>query len=202
MYETDTTELLLRSRRGDPEAGRELWTHVYEELRELARRRLLGYRTGDTLNTTALVHEAYIRLFDGSRVEWNDRAHFLALAARAMRFVIVDHVRTWAAEKRGGEQTAVTLDEQIIMGDPQVAERAADVISLHEALNKLSEIDDRLSLLVEYRFFGGLTYEEIAEVTQQSLSTVKRDWRRARTWLYRVMQEDSASSPPDHSKDA
>lgn len=195
MPEVDTTHLLLQARGGSPSAQQALWPHVYEELRALAHRRLLGHRPGETLHTTALVHEAYLRLFDGRRVDYQDRTHFVALAARAMRFVLVDHVRACLTDKRGGALPDIAFDEdQHREPDERLAERATDLLSLHDALERLSALDDRLTALVEYRFFGGLTYEEIADVTGLSLRTVKRDWRRARTWLFRFMHDQPVLS--------
>jgi RNA polymerase sigma factor (TIGR02999 family) len=135
------------------------------------------------------VHEAYLRLVDGARVEWEDRAHFFALASRAMRYILVDHARSQSAAKRGGPQPNLMIDGLQIAAEGGVAERAADLLSLNDALDRLGAADERLGKLVEYRFFGGLNYDEIAAVTGRSVPTVKRDWRRARTWLYRSMQD-------------
>jgi RNA polymerase sigma factor (TIGR02999 family) len=180
----DTTALLRDARAGSREAFDRLFGHVYEELRRVAHHRLQHHRRGETLSTTALVHEAYLRLVDQTAVEALDRAHFLALAARAMRFVLVDYARARLAKKRGGGDQAVPLEAVQVAAD----ERAADVLSLHEALDTLAVRDERLSRMVEYRFFGGLTYDEIAEITGCSVPTVKRDWGRARAWLYHSMQ--------------
>lgn len=157
---------------------------VYDELRCVAHQRLVGYRPGDTLNTTALVHEAYLKLVNQQDVDWKDRAHFFALASRAMRFILVDYARARTAEKRGGPRPDVSLDAVQIAAE----ESTTELLALNEALGRLAESSERLSLLVEYRFFGGLTYEEIAEVTGWSLRTVKRDWRRARAWLHHTME--------------
>ena len=191
----DTTQLLLGARGGDRAAFDRLFAHVYGELRDIAHRRLVGFRLGETLGTTALVHEAYLRLVDGARVGTRDRAHFLAVAARAMRFVLVDYARARTAAKRGGAAGDVPLDDPAValsaaaLADERAAdERAADLLALADALEELSRHDARLADVVDYRFFGGLTFDEIAEATGRSVPTVKRDWARARAWLYRSMR--------------
>ena len=182
----DTTQLLARSRAGDDPAREELLPRVYEELHRIAHARLARHRPGDTLNTTALVHEAYLKLVDGARAGWHDRAHFVALASRAMRFILVDYARARMVGKRGGGQIVLPLDESRVAAE----DRAEDLLDLHEALEHLAEADERLGRLVEYRFFGGMTHEEIADVTGMSVPTVKRDWRRARAWLYHTMRSE------------
>lgn len=181
----EATALLRRSRSGSRAAFDELYALAYEDLRVAAHQRLLGQRTGETLNTTALVHEAYVRLVDATRAEWSDRAHFLALASRAMRFVLIDHVRARQAEKRGGDQVAVSLHESALAGDG----RSSDLLALNDALERLYSYSERLGRVTEYKFFGGLTHEEIAEALAVSVPTVKRDWVRARAWLYQTMNE-------------
>jgi RNA polymerase sigma factor (TIGR02999 family) len=163
-----------------------LFPLAYEELRRIAHQRLRSTAHGQTLNTTALVHEAYLRLAERTGPSVVDRAHFCALASRAMRFVLVDYARTRTAQKRGGSETHVSLDDVQIAAD----ERAFDLLMLDETLDQLKAHDERLAQLVEYRFFGGLSYEEIAEVTGLSVPTVKRDWRRARSWLYVHIERD------------
>jgi RNA polymerase sigma factor (TIGR02999 family) len=185
--ESDTLTMLRARRSGDESVADELFARMYGELRDIARQKLRSFRPGETLNTTALVHEAYVRLVDQSRVEPGDRAHFLALASRAMRFVLVDHARARHAAKRGGGAAHVRLDDIQVAAD----ERAEDLLQLDAALGLLSEADARLAEVVEYRFFGGLSHEEIAAATGRSVPTVKRDWTRARTWLYRAMQESA-----------
>lgn len=188
-------QLLAAARAGSRDALDELFAVAYDELRRAAHFRLGRRRTGETLSTTVLVHEAYVRLVDQSRAKWVDRAHFLALASRAMRFVLIDHVRAGAAEKRGGGAERIPLEAvQVSAGEPE-----PDLLALHEALEQLSEFSPRLGELVEYRFFGGLTYDEIAEVTGLSVPTLKRDWTRARTWLFRAMR--SVPSPADTLRD-
>jgi RNA polymerase sigma factor (TIGR02999 family) len=192
MASSETTRILLSARAGDPGAREALWPHVYDELRRIARGRLARHRPGDTLNTTALVHEVYLNLVDQTQVDWQGRSHFYALAARAMRFILVDYARARTAQKRGGPQANLHLDGLQIAAD----ERAEDLLALDAALEQLARRDERLSRLVEYRFFAGLSYEEIAALTDCSVPTVKRDWRRARAWLYRTMQSESGD-PPD-----
>lgn len=173
----------------------ELFAIAYDELRHAARQRLRRHRAGETIDTTVLVHEAYLRMAEQTRARWADRAHFLAVASRAMRFVLVDHVRARSAQKRGGGAEVVGL------ADVQVAveSRPADLLALHDALERLGGYSARLAELIEYRFFGGLTYEEIARVTGLSVPTVKRDWTRARAWLLHTMRQDAAGSPDPSS---
>lgn len=183
----ETTELLLAARAGDTSASDRLASRLYEDLRAIARQRLRQLRPGQTLDTTGLVHEAWIRLVDGNRANPRDRDHFLALASRAMRFVLVDHARAGGAKKRGGGRGMVTVERaQIAAEDP--ANPTEDLVELDRALEQLAEFSPRLASLVEYRFFGGLSYEEIAGMTGQSVPTVKRDWARARAWLLRAME--------------
>lgn len=190
-HHDSATLLLQQGSQGNRAALDDLYPVVYEELRRIAHDRLIKHRPVQTLNTTALVHEAYLRLIDQTAVQWNDKAHFFALASRAMRFILIDYARERTAQKRGGAQQDVPLSAiQLQDKDTRAAdERAADLLTLDEALNRLAAANERLGTLVEYKFFGGLTYPEIAEVTGWSVPTIKRDWRRARTWLYRLMQE-------------
>lgn len=187
MAQPDSTQLLRKSRGGDQDAFNELYAQVYGALREIAHQRLIRHQWNDTLGTTALVHEAYLRLVDHAGLAIADRTHFLALASRAMRFVLVDYARERTARKRGGEMTQVPLDTIQVAAD----ERAVDVLALNDALDQLASVSTRLSDLVVYRFFGGLTFDEIAEATGLSVPTVKRDWVRARAWLYQSMQADT-----------
>jgi RNA polymerase sigma factor (TIGR02999 family) len=181
----DTLALLRARGAGDDSAVDALFARMYEELRSIARQRLRSFRPGDTLNTTALVHEAYVKLIDQGRADLRDRAHFLALASRAMRFVLVDHARAKSAAKRGGGEDDIPLDAIQIAA----AERAHDLVQLDGALRSLAEADGRLAEVVEMRFFGGLSHDEIAEATGRSVPTVKRDWTRARAWLYNAMRD-------------
>ena len=185
------TQLLHEVAGGDNTAANVLYDAIYDELRQIAHGRLICNRPGQTLNTTALVHEAYLRLVDQDNAGWNDRAHFFATASRAMRFILIDYARERMAQKRGGGRPDVSLTPVYLAdGDGRPAdERAADLLTLNQALDQLMAAHERLGHLVEYKFFGGLTYPEIAEVTGWSVPTIKRDWRRARAWLYRLMQE-------------
>lgn len=154
---------------------------VYEELRRLAANRLRGERDGHTLQATALVHEAYLRLVDQTRVEWRNRAHFFAIAARMIRRILVDHARRRQADKRGGGNVRVTLDERLV----GATAREVDLLALDDAMRALAELDPELAHLVELRFFSGLTIAETAEALEISPATVKREWAAARAWLHR-----------------
>jgi RNA polymerase sigma factor (TIGR02999 family) len=170
------------------ESADALYPVVYDELRRLAHHHRRHRAASETLSTTALVHEAYLRLSEGDGVRWSDRAHFLALASRAMRFVLVDQARARNAEKRGGGVAEVSLDDAVLA----LEDRSADLLAIEEALKRLEQHDARLGRLVQLRFFGGLSYEEVAEVVELSIPTVKRDWARARAWLHRFMTEERA----------
>lgn len=195
---TDTTGLLRSARAGRRKAADALFEHLYDELRALARARLSGQRPGATLDTTGLVHEAYLRLVDRSRVTATDRAHFFALAARVMRFVLIDRARARTRDKRGGARPHVPFDVVQVAAD----EAAWDLLVLDEALAGLRSHSERLVEVVEYRFFGGLTYEEMAEVTGRSVATLERDWVRARLWLYRALRGAEASSEEGEARRA
>ena len=177
------TDLLLAWRSGDERALALLMPAVHHELRRLARRQMRGERQGHTLQTTALVNEAYLRLIDLSRVRWQDRVHFFAMSARLMRRILVDHARARQVQKRGGGAGTVTFDEALAVG----AERGADLVALDDALEALSAVDPRKCQVIEMRFFGGLTVDETAEALQVSGETVMRDWRLAKVWLLREM---------------
>lgn len=159
-------------------------TLAYQELRAIAHRRLLARDHGGTLSTTALVHEAYIKLADQSRAEWRDQAHFLALASLAMRHVLVDRARERIAVKRGGVRRPITLDEAVVAIDDQ----PDAVLQLDDALERLAGIDPRLSQVVECRFFGGLTESETSEALGVTIRTVQRDWVKARVLLRRMLE--------------
>jgi RNA polymerase sigma factor (TIGR02999 family) len=180
---TDTqpvTELLLELRGGGTEAVDRLYPLVYDELRRIAGRAFRGERSDHTLGTTGLVHEAYLRLADQTRLEFRDRVHFYAVAARAMRRILVDHARRHRAVKRGGGKPVIVLDEAVL----PVEDRAEALVALDEALHDLEELDPRLGQVVQYRFFGGLTEEETGEVLGVTARTVRRDWLKAKGWLY------------------
>jgi RNA polymerase sigma factor (TIGR02999 family) len=184
--EANITRRLIDSRNGDEKALNEVFGEVYESLRSIAHNQLGRNRYGNTLNTTALVHEAYERLVGNTSLEIQDRTHFFSIASRAMRFVLVDYARSQSAGKRGGRPGDLTLDPTQL----QMEERSADLVNLDEALSRLMEYDDKLGKLVELRFFGGLTYEEISKMEGRSVRTVKRDWQRARAWILWAMKPD------------
>lgn len=180
------SELLLRWRSGDRDALEALIPIVYKELRAIARYHLLRERPGHTLQSAALVNEAYLRLLDQRPFDTENRAHFLSVASRLMRQILVDHARSHGAAKRGADRR-VDLDTSLVL--PQV--RSADVVALDDALNDLSRLDEQQGRIVELRFFGGLATEEIAEVLGISASTVKRDWNVAKAWLTRQMKKEA-----------
>lgn len=179
----DVTGLLKAWGGGDAAALAQLMPLVLDELRRIARGCLRGDRAGHSLQATALVNEAYLRLVDVQRVDWQNRVHFLAMSARLMRRVLVDLARARQSAKRGGGLLRVTFDEALIEGD----HRDGDVLRLNEALEALAELDERKSRVVELRFFAGLTAEETAAVLQVSVKTVTRDWDFAKAWLKRAM---------------
>lgn len=178
------TGLLLAWRDGNDDALGQLIRALEGELRRLARRYMAGERAGHTLQATALVNEAYLRLIDVRRVNWQNRAHFLAMAARVMRRILVEAARAKGYQKRGGRAVRVTFDESL----PVAAALDHDLVALDDALNVLATVDDRKSRVIELRFFGGLNIEETAAVLNVSPDTVKRDWRLARAWLWREMK--------------
>ena len=173
------TGLLHRWRDGDKEAGNQLMAALYPNLRRLAAHYLRQERPGNTLQPTALVHELYLKLFSGEPIQWQDRAHFLALAAQQLRRVIIDNARMRRAEKRGGHRVRVPLSEA-----NAAVPTNEDLLALDQELNKLEALHARSGRVVELRFFGGLREEEIAEVLGISVATVKRDWEFARAWLF------------------
>ncbi len=175
----DVTALLLAHRRGESGAFDRLMPLVYDHLRRIARRQLRGGRPGQTLDTIGLVHESYLKMVDQTRVDWQDRGHFLAVAARAMRQVIITYARKRNAAKRGAGAPRLTLDETQIA----VVEQADQLLALDEALSRLAERNERLARVVECRFFAGLSEEETATALDVSLRTAQRDWMRARAWL-------------------
>ncbi len=175
MTQLDVLDALRSGRR---EALDGLTAVLYEELREIAHRHRARHDEA-SLVTTALVHEAYLKLVDQSRAQWNDRAHFLALAAVAMRHILTDRARSRLTTKRGGEQETVTFDDETIACD----DRPGALLQIHEALDRLADLDARLAQIVEYRFFGGLTHEEIAAALGITVRTVERDWAKARVLL-------------------
>ena len=186
----EVTQLLIAYGRGDRRALDRLLPMVYSELHGIAARQMRHERADHTLNATALVHEVYLKLMDQNQVSWQNRAHFYAIAARAMRQVLISYARKHNAEKRGGGAPNTLLDgKEIALG-----ERADELLALDEALTRLAGFDERLAQVVEYRFFGGLTIEETAAVLDVSTMTVKRDWNKAKAWLYRELHAGGLTS--------
>jgi RNA polymerase sigma factor (TIGR02999 family) len=177
------TQLLVAWSEGDRGALDELVPLVHAELRRIARNYMRGERKGHTLQTTALINEAYLRLVDQKQVRWQNRAHFLAIASEMMRRILVDYARRRQYQKRGAGAVQVTLSEAAEL----VNERSPDLVALDEALKSLAEIDPRRSRVVELRFFGGLSIEETAEVLKVSTTTVERDWTIAKAWLHKTV---------------
>ena len=176
----EVTQLLAGLRGGDAQAGHRLLPLVYAELRQLAGKYMRGERQNHTLQPTALVNEVYLQMMGGRAGDWQSRAHFIGVAARTMRHLLVDHARAQRAEKRGGGADVITINEGLA-GD---TDRNLDVLELNTALEKLAERDPRQVQIVEMRFFGGLNNEEIGEILQVSPRTVIREWNIARAWLY------------------
>ena len=179
------TNLLVAWGQGDEAAFEQLIPVVHGELRRIARRHMGGERGGHTLQPTALVNEAYVKLIDAQHVQWQDRAHFFAMSSRLMRRVLVDRARARGYQKRGGGAHQVTLDDAHL----GVKEKAADIIALDDALTTLAAIDERKSQVVEMRYFGGLSVEETAEALGVSVRTIKRDWTMAKLWLLRELKK-------------
>jgi RNA polymerase sigma factor (TIGR02999 family) len=186
----DVTGLLIEWARGDKAALDQLTPLVYDEIRRIAHRYVQHEREGQTLQTTALVHEAYLRLAGSQRVDWQNRAHFFAVTAQVMRHILIDHARRRQYVKHGGEVRRVSFDvvtrEALMMSQP----RAAELLALDEALTELARLDPRKSRVVELRYFGGLSLEETADVLEVSAMTVRRDWRAAKAWLYKAVTSD------------
>jgi RNA polymerase sigma factor (TIGR02999 family) len=198
--EPDVSQLIATMRTGDRAALDRIFDIVYDELRGRARAQLGRWRPGDTLDTTALVHETYVRFAgDGRpRIAPEDRAHFFAIAARAMRQIIIDHARQAGAVKRGGNLAIDTLwtDDGVQVSDPE------PLLALDEALERLAQLDARLARIVDLRFFAGLSVEETAEVLDVSTRTIKRDWRKARALLYDALNDSRPDDPAAHGRAA
>ena len=186
----EITQLLVAWGDGDEAALEQLTPLVYQQLHRLAHHYLSQERTGHTLQTSALVNEAYLRLIDWKNVQWQNRAHFFGVSAQLMRRILVDFARSRRYEKRGGGAQAIELDEAALV----TGEKSADLVALDEALGSLAKLDARQSRVVELRFFGGLSVEETAEVLKVSEGTVRRDWSLARAWLRREMLQASVVS--------
>ena len=182
----EVSQLLIQWSNGDKSALNKLTPLIYDELRRLAHHYMSHERAGHTLQTTALVNEAYLRLVNRKDVHWQNRAHFFAIAAKLMRSILVDHARSRTYAKRGGGAAKVSLDEALIVSQ----ERAGEVVALDDALRRLEEIDAQQSHIVELRFFAGLTIEETAEVLSLSPATIKREWTTAKAWLYRELSQE------------
>ena len=182
------TQLLVAWSDGDTAALNQLLPLVYGELRRMAKGYLAGQSPGHTLQTTALIHEAYLKLVGQKEPRWQNRAHFFGVAAQAMRHILVDYARARHAAKRGGQAHAVSLDEAAIV----TTEQTAEMVALDDALKALAEVAPRQSQVVELRYFGGLNVEETAEVLKVSAETVTRDWRMAKAWLLRELQPSNA----------
>jgi RNA polymerase sigma factor (TIGR02999 family) len=189
-HTTSITELLGDLRAGRREAFDQILPLVYHELRRAARREL-AVRPSDSMSTTALVHELYLKFARAERTDWRNRAHFLGVASVAMRHILVDRARRRKAEKRGGPQRHVTLDDELTAADSQ----AESLLELHEALDKLAKLDERLARVVECRFFGGMTEQETAEALHIAVRTVRRDWIKARGLLYQALGPGASHSP-------
>ena len=188
MHSTqEITQLLVNWGEGDETALNKLVPIVYQELRRLAQHYSRRERPDHTLQVTALIHETYLRLIDQTQVDWKNRTHFFGVAAQMMRRILVDYARKHRASKRGKGDRALSLDEAIHVGDS----RGSDLVNLDEALRRLEKIDPKQSKLVELRFFGGLSIEEIAQALGCSPATVKREWHLARIWLYNQIGEGS-----------
>ena len=180
------TELLDDWQRGDRTALEKLTPLIYDELRRIAHRYVQRERSGHTLQTTALVNEAYLRLAVQEKIEWQNRAHFFAVSAQVMRHILIDHARRRRFAKHGGDAQQVSLEEASLMTE----QRAAELVALDEALDELAKLDPRKMRVVELRYFGGLSLEETADVLEISVMTVRRDWRAAKAWLFRRMKDE------------
>jgi len=186
----EITQLLINWRHGEKAALDQLMPLVYEELRRLARAFMGKERPNHTLQTSALINEAYLRLVDQDEPNWQNRAHFFAVAAQIMRHILVDHARGYGYEKRGAGAQKVGLDEVTVLS----AERARELVALDEALTNLATVDPRKSRIIELRFFGGLNIPETAEVMELSPTTVQREWRAAKAWLRRFIEGETCQN--------
>lgn len=186
---SNVTQLLIDWRGGNSDALNQLMPLVYDELRGLAKRYMRRESSSHTLQTNALVNEAYLRLVNQQNVDWQNRAHFFAIAAQVMRHLLVDHARSKQYAKRGGGAQQITLDEGLAVSD----DNSVELLSLHQALERLEKIDDRKSKIVELRYFGGLSTEETAEVLGVSEITIKREWAKAKAWLFRELSQSEVS---------
>ncbi len=179
------TVLLKDAMRGNDSALEKVWPVVYEEIHRLAQRYMRKEKAGNTLQPTALVNEAFIRLSEGKKIDWQDRHHFFAIAARVMRRVIIDHANAKNADKRGAGNVRITFDEELHWAETD----STHLLEIDKAMEKLAKVDPRLAQVVELRYFGGMNVEEAAQVLNISAATVKRDWAMAKIWLYRELSE-------------
>lgn len=190
----DLTQMLLKLSEGNTQVVDDILPLIYGELRNLAGNYLRRERSDHTLQPTALVHEAYLKLIDQKQVKWQNRAHFFGIAANIMRRILVDYARQHKAEKRGGDAEKMPLEEEIVI---VASGKSAELLALDEALETLAEIDPQKSKIVELRYFGGLSVEETAEVLGVSEITVKRHWRMAKAWLYGQLSNTNESGKTD-----
>ena len=197
MSPQEVTQLLADWARGNKSAFDKLLPLVHDELRRIARRQMSHERPGHTLQATALVNEAYLKLAGHEGFEWHNRAHFYAVCAQVMRHILIDHARGHARDKRGGGVVQVSLGEVAVIGQ----EEASEYLALDEALRFLESVDPQKGRIVELRYFGGLTVEETAEVLDISPRTVRREWRRAKAWLYKMITEGAADETRPMAKD-
>lgn len=181
---SEITLILQKAREGSREAYQKLFPIVYDQLKEIAGMRINGEYGHVTLSKTGLVHEAYFRLVDINKIEWKDRAHFFAIASRCMRRVLIDYARKKKAEKRGGNKQPVTYIDELM----RIEQQADNLINLDEALNRLEKLNERLSKVVDCRYFGEMSIHDTADALEVSVSTVKRDWAKARGWLYKELK--------------
>jgi len=191
------TRALAGAAAGDKAAADQLWQLTYEELHRIAQRHLLSERADHTLSATALVHEAYLRLVGQQDVDWQSRAHFFGVASRVCRRILVDHARRRLAQKRGGARGRVTLDTGLIAVETQ----SDEILALNEALERLVQLNERLAQVVECRYFGGLSEEQTAEALGISVRTVRRDWVKAKGWLYDQLQPDGSGEAGEDAAD-
>ena len=189
LMDENVTQLLRQYQQGQAQAEDRLWDAVYDELRTLARHRMRRERRDHTLSTTALVHECYLKLIDQTQVEWESRLHFYAMASRIMRNILVDYARRRTAQKRGGGAPHFNLENVQLSSSEETAHL---FIALDTALTQLAKMDERMAQVVEYRFFGGMTEKEIAALLDVSARTVRRDWRKAKGWLARALDDEDA----------
>ena len=189
MPELDITRLLLQADAGDLEAGEQVFAAIYDELKRVARFQRGRWRQDEVLNATALVNEAWLKLSQGVERDWQNQGHFFAVAARAMRQILVDNARQRHAVKRGGDCERLDQDQTLADREGLSTEAAADILGLHETLERLEKTHPRQARVVEYRFFGGLQFTEISQVLGVSLSTVRRDWELAKIWLQGALSD-------------